>query len=631
MRNIMTFAILMFAALMGLATPGYAAVNEDLFASISGGTTTIDRGGAIHSQARSIYSLGGGMTSFQGKRITLLAADMPGVSAGCSGISWHFGGFAFISVDEIRQMVESIAQASLGVAVDLAMHVLCPQCYAVMSKLRDISNMMRNAAADSCRVANHFARQLPKFMQPEATVNSCSEAKADSGASSSFLGSTFTWCKNVKEAQEEIGRLAKGLDKLLTGGPSEGTSAVTRQILDESGNITYQALTALGYQDGFIKDVLLSYLGMEITLAQATTDCKEAFKEVSGSSKAESAPAAAPGAPAAPADATNPEGTTTGPAAPAVTVTAADAQTRPKFSAVVLQEPSAPPTGSTKAKNTCHAPPVLTGVSELTLKLVCGFEPYRDYATFKVKFPGTLGKSSTLASLCDSDIKETITDASSGKQSTHNPLMYQCDTSTAGCRYPKMQTLNEAVERLKLPTVGKGPATEYTGLAWMVLDALYTGREAVINNKPLSDYPATIGILSHSGYPLYRLINLAAVYPGMADELLQAHGAAIAVHYAMDTMAKLTAPGTNTQISLVPVSPQVGGERISNLRGEIMQMVHDSEGVTNQTLKRLNEKSALVDAILKVNRALQADVISQGLAGNADLVVSIKQQMAPKK
>ncbi|WP_144267202.1 conjugal transfer protein TraH, partial [Comamonas thiooxydans] len=141
-----------------------------------GGTTTIDQGGAIHSQTRSIYSLGGGMTSFQGKRVSLLAVDPPNFSAGCAGISWHFGGFSFISMDEIRQLIEAIAQASLGVAVDLAMQVLCPQCYAVMSKLREISNMMRNAAADACKVAKALgesAMNLMGIQTPDMSQQKC--------------------------------------------------------------------------------------------------------------------------------------------------------------------------------------------------------------------------------------------------------------------------------------------------------------------------------------------------------------------------------------------------------------------------------------------------------------------------
>lgn len=83
MRKLLAaFCLFLSTALLTVQTAQAAnAAAADIFNSI-GGTTTIDRGGAVHSQARSIYSLGGGMVSFQGKKVSLLSADAPSFSAG---------------------------------------------------------------------------------------------------------------------------------------------------------------------------------------------------------------------------------------------------------------------------------------------------------------------------------------------------------------------------------------------------------------------------------------------------------------------------------------------------------------------------------------------------------------------
>lgn len=613
--------------------------------AMMGGTTTIDQGGSIHSQARSIYSLGGGMTSFQGKRISLLAADPPSFSAGCSGISWHFGGFAFISVDEIRQLVEAISQASLGIAVDLAMQTLCPQCYAVMAKLRDIANQMRNAAADSCKVAQNFGAMLKSsgFFPADKAIKDCSEAKTEDNSVGSQLEAGFSLCGTLNAAQTAMTTVGDDINKFLNGIPTSTGKTPDKDKLDAAGNMTYQALTALGYKDGFIKDVLLSFLGMEIVRPEPTSDCTPAFANLRGSSKTDSVPAAKneppPAEPAMAAtwrseaasgdinersDYAPPEGNSTSAGTPAVTVKAADDSTPPSVSDAALAAANPAPTGATKGKMVCHAPPILKGIAleELANKLVCGFDPDSDAAFFSAKFPGinlNNEKSGSIGMLCRKSVVNKIY-ATTGFQSADNPSLYRCDSTTAGCTQPKMQRLSDAI------TLASGNASTYTGLAWMVMDALYSGVFAVMNNTPLPN--ETISMLNGSGYPLYRLINLAAVYPGTADELLQAYGAIISVHYAMDTLTKLAMPGGNAQISLIPAKGGIDRKELNELHSKIMRMVHESGQVTDQTLRRLDEKRALVRTIVDINKALQAEVISQGLGGNADLAVSIKKQLA---
>src|SRR5690606_33713594 len=118
------------------------------------------------------------------------------------------------------------------------------------------------------------------------------------------------------------------------------------------------------------------------------------------------------------------------------------------------------------------------------------------------------------------------------------------------------------------------------------------------------------------GYPLYRLINLAAVYPGMTTELLQTYSAAIAVQYTIDTLDKVARPGALPTIDLRNTTVGLDRAEVRETRSALMNMFRDGQEFRDRTMKQLNEKRALVESIVQINRALQADVISQGLVGN---------------
>lgn len=608
MRKLLAaFCLFLSTALLTVQTAQAAnAAAADIFASI-GGTTTFDRGGAVHSQARSIYSLGGGMVSFQGKKVSLLSADAPSFSAGCNGISWHFGGFAFISLDEIRQLVEAVAQASLGIAVDLAMQTLCPQCYAVMAKLRDMANAMRNAAADACKVAQNFGALLKDsgIFPSTQRVSDCSKTTAESGKTASFLDSwAGSACKLLGDAEKELSGVAtKAMDFLRNGKPASGTTP-NREFFEVYGNLTYKALTALGYDDGPMKDVMLSLIGLTVSYADPSVDCKKAFQNLYGSADSYLA------------NDTNltPEEKASMQALTASRdpkkVSAPTDTDNPKTSDAVEKTPNAAPGGSAKGPNVCNAPPILDGVQAVGVTLMCGFNAPLEMQNFARNFYGgdvsKLQKSS-LGAMCN-----TVKD-----KDNSNPLVYTCRADSAECMEPKMARLQDIM--------GAPTWNGYTGLAWMVGDALYDGVKRVRENNEYGLADKTKKILNGSGWPLYRLINVAAVYPGLAGELLEAYTSAIAAQYVMDTLDKVSRIGAQPAIDL-RASKGLKPESLSLVREHIMNMVRAGNETKTQVLERLAEKRKMVEVIMQVNKTLQAEVIGQGLAGNASLAVNIKRQ-----
>lgn len=607
-KVIQAFCLFLCTALVSVQTTQAASLSAANIFKTIGGNTTVDRGGAIHSQTRSIYSLGGGMTTFEGKRVSLLAADPPSFSAGCNGISWHFGGFAFISLDEIRQLVEAVAQASLGIAVDLAMQTLCPQCYAVMSKLRDMSNLMRNAAADACTIATNFGNILAKEYGLSTSTDrakKCSTGQAEDGKTSSFLDSwAGSACRLLDDAEKKLKTEGQGVMDFLKFGNTTGKTP-PKDAIDASGNVTYKALSALGYQDGVIKDMMLSVLGMSVIHPVPGYDCREAFKDLYATAETNKDTAGLEAGDAAVMNAilANPSKDKVTPTTTGSEVTVNDAKTKT----------GTPQTGGTNSGMTlCHAPPLLTGMKDVGRTLLCGNSPEKEGAFFAGKFGLAMDtlRNSSLGSMCLVKMNATMAD----------PWVYKCRGDATGeCREPQMVHMSTMVDA--------NPVNGYTGIAWMVGDALYSGVLAVRANEALPDN--TKAILNGSGWPLYRLLNMAAVYPALAGELVNAYSSAIAAQYAMDSLDKVARIGAQPGISMKSING-LRAQDITAVREHIMELIRQGNSTKTEVLSRLAEKSQLVDVVMRVNKTLQAEVIGQGLGGNTNLAVSIKRQLEKK-
>lgn len=627
MRQFVFAFFLLSASLFG--TVHAASISaENIFARI-GGTTSIDQGGAIHSQARSIYSMGGGMVTYQGKRVTLMNVDPPGFKAGCSGISWHFGGFAFISLDEIRQLVEAVAQASLGIAVDLAMQTLCPQCYAVMSKLREIANQMRNAAADACRLATSFGSMiksmLPTDLQPDKAKQECSYYDSSKGGDDSPLASQIG-----KGACSMLGKVSTGLEAITSNLEKyqRGDTSAKKPAADDfkmQGNSTYMALTALGYPDGFVKDLLLSVFGMSAYI-EVGTSCKGVFRNITSSRSVPTGSTATPETDALADD---------GGEQPVVSLgssqTGSRAPGETKAGDLAQTTATTDVSGSSKGSQLCMAPPLLTDLRQAGLFLLCGPNFTEDYSDFVPRYGIQAANSDSLGAMCGTSLsaendKTAAQRAAYHALKTSNQKIYRCRSrSSANCMVPEETTISAYLADLR---DAKYTQQKYTGVGLMVVSALYEGVKAIRERKSALP-PQTVAIITGAGYPLYRVMNIAAVYPALADDLLMAYGSAIAAHYVMDTITRMTSPGGGHQeISLNGFrAAQVTPGMITDLQASIRDLNLKNEAFLTQLFERQQQKDELVNRLVKINKAMQSEVINFGLVGNASLVKALKNQV----
>jgi len=604
-RRISAYIATVFIALVGFTGSLSHAQSLSAGAAFSSlkGSTTIDSGGSIHSQTRSIYSFGGGMTTFTGKKVTFLAVDPPSYSAGCAGISWHFGGFAFISMDELRQLVEAISQAALGIAVDLAIQTLCPQCYAVMSKLRDMANMMRNAAADACKIAKNMGRMLGAAMGlPEEKQTACSETTGNDGKTSGFLDSMAgKACRSLQAVNKFLDEEGSKVLQFLNGDISSGRTP-NQDMLSKNFNVQYEILSALGLQDGVVKDLLLNYTGMTIYYPKPVEDCSAVLKNMKTSTDYKTGASAVDlsmvqGRGQKPVDPTK-EGDETKKATP-------------------------DKAGEVKSNHTCHLPPRMPKLEDMHKLLICGFDPYRDAQVFGRRFAFTDGElaQTSMGIMCG--VKDLTNTPSKLAKEYGDRLLYSCDAKKSADGKSESRCI--VPDEKRYSQLAEASGAYYTGLGWMIADALYMGVLKVALNQPLNQ--DTIQILNGSNYPLYRLINMAAVYPGMATQLLDTYASTIAVQYTVDLIDRLARPGAFPTMEKKGSLATIDFKDINELRSMITTLFRDGKSLRDETMKLMAEKRALVQTIVNINRALQADVISQGLVGNEAFALSIKKQL----
>lgn len=629
MKKIIASACLVAIGLLSSHTAVQANPAQTIFNNI-GMTYSGDPAGVMKSQSRTIYSFGGGMATARGKKVSLMAVDPPSVSAGCGGISWHFGGFAFISAEEIRQMIEAISQAALGVVIDLALSTLCPMCHSVMDKMRALANAARAMIADACRIAKKLGDMITGtgLLGSEGKRTECGTGAARSGVSGGVMDAQLdSVCDSLSSATDWLNKAGENFNKWLDGGNKavSGGAAPTEEEKLANVNSTYAALTALGYPDGLAKDIILSSIGMAIYPAKMSTDCSEPMGKLRATDAADLAQVSnevrdqilgfAPEAPAG------------GPQVNVATGAEGETKTTPAPAAA---------SDASKTKPVCYAPPLLSpasnretgkwGLAEVGKRLVCGFDTTADFNRFSTKFAVLIGgdveafkrefQKSQLAIMCGVKQAASLAGGGGGGASggDENPLIYKC---RKGCLQPEMYRLKTAL--------GADSVADYGGVGWMVMDALYSGvlKVQAGDQGPLED--RTLAVLMASEFPLFRLMNMSAVYGDTATSLLSAYGARIATSHVESTLNRLLRPGALPTVKLENGNA-VHRMELQLLRQQIDAMADGLGTATDQVKNRMAEKKALVDQIIQVNKALQADIMMTGLASNNQLAVSLKKQ-----
>lgn len=560
------------AITVGLQPFAASAANlSDAFSAITGSGSAIatNEAGRFSSAARTGFTAGGIEVRVprSSNAPQLLSVTPPKISAGCNGISAHFGGFSFISGREFGELLKQIASgAALGFVSSLVMKTLCPACEAVVQELKSAAQAASRLAKDSCVVGQEFAEKFKAGIGLDTDrMSVCAKGTTATGGESDWLAAYKNTCESLEAASRAIASTYKGSVNGKTSGltPEEDAAAMGPAACETAaGNITWTRLSALdagGLSAGLgdsanqRKLMLMNLMGAEMT--HTTSDA--------------------------------PVGCDTGGGG---------------------HWTSGDHVGG--AENHCKA---TTDMRALTGYFMCGGSLAKGQGA---------GANSTVSSKILSYCEKFLTPPG-GKALGAPPEMWTCKTGPGGaddfasCRYLELVPAS-------LVVTGEG-------LLIQVNKLLREGVRRVRAGVPFTDDSNANGItgsqiialVNAAPYPLYQAINAAAVYPAAADELIDSMSVLVAEQYAYALFDELLRAEGRTGGTMCITRAQTTA--ILDFAGALR-----SQGQANLALiaQNFSVQQALSEQIRQVNIAIQRQVMSQDLLSTGKLADSLNRAVS---
>lgn len=184
----------------------------------------------FRTATRQGYHAGSYRVRIPHKSINLINIDPPRLHAGCNGIDMHFGGLDFISGEEIKELLTTVAKATPYVAIQMALNKICAGC---ASTIDDAIKYIQDATAlsiNSCEAATALIGATVDTVQGEGIKQ----------AGCSLTGiANHTWLTARKKACDSNGM--RDTIKELTE-----NNAGKQEMASVFGNETWIALQAMG-------------------------------------------------------------------------------------------------------------------------------------------------------------------------------------------------------------------------------------------------------------------------------------------------------------------------------------------------------------------------------------------------
>lgn len=148
--------------------------------------------GLYKSKTRTAVSFGSYSVRAKTSSINLFSYTPPSVSAGCNGISAHFGGFSFITGAQIQTFIQNISQNAPGLVIQLAIKVGCEPCEAVLAIMEDLAELAAQIALDSCTAAKTLIAGI------DSAIDLCGSMAAVAGSTglTSDAGAATERCRD---------------------------------------------------------------------------------------------------------------------------------------------------------------------------------------------------------------------------------------------------------------------------------------------------------------------------------------------------------------------------------------------------------------------------------------------------
>lgn len=556
-------SVVALAASLWIAPPAMASSSAlDAFNSLVNNAQTTGPG-YYTSATRNIF-VGGSMHVWVPRqKVNLLSLSPPAIHAGCGGISAYFGGMSFISGDQIKQIAKHIMSgAVVGYIVQLGIRVLCPMCADILSQLQALAQKAAALSSNTCRMAQGLVNSALKLGGVSGSGilgmgKDCSAMATDTGQSDSFFAALNDVCQGSEKA---MGFLDTTLTNINKTAPASVSTNKNIANIPQFGNHLWEVMTAAGYSNTYVKEVVLSMLGFTVRAKQPA----------SGSGSGTSSPSTQ-----YPSD--TKAGWTSGDQADQAAQGLLDILlygTQPSATLSAIH----PLLGSSTAAQTAIGQQI-----KAAEKLNYGNWP------FYICYGGETGAT-------DRAPENTPLQADGGPPPSGIKNLHYCD-------YPKEYPVKDIAS-----VPGANPLITQTGLIASVWNTLTDAVNNVSQGKPVQD--EAIQLMQVIPLPLYRVVNVAAVYPATAQQLVTTYSTVVATLIAQKVVSNWIAFSNAKQTNDVNITPQV----TAAIR-QMAKVLNTVNTAVKGQVKVIGQALALQDGLLEQLHQIN-DVMYQSLAGS---------------
>lgn len=186
-------------------------------------------------------------------------------------------------------------------------------------------------------------------------------------------------------------------------------------------------------------------------------------------------------------------------------------------------------------------------------------------------------------------------------QASGVPYLRLCDTTDPA--YPTISAVASS---------GQNPLVTPTGLLGYVGQTLSDAVNAVESGDQIS--PAAIELMQITPLPVYRMVNIAAVYPGVAQQLVSNYSYFISYLIAQSVIQQWL----NTPTGVVPnIGAGNAGPAMNKTLGQIMNALNASvKGVSKDISQSLTTQDAILASLQQINDVMYQSLAGTGIQGN---------------
>jgi hypothetical protein len=123
------------------------------------------------TQRQGYLSFGGASYRTPTAKTPFVTVTMPKVQVGCGGIDTFWGGLAYLQPEYLVQAFQNIMSAAPAFAFDIALKVLCEQCYEIKTSLESIANLVNQMAMDECGAARALVNMGANYITNKLGYN----------------------------------------------------------------------------------------------------------------------------------------------------------------------------------------------------------------------------------------------------------------------------------------------------------------------------------------------------------------------------------------------------------------------------------------------------------------------------